>query len=206
MIKLNVMTLFDVFCAEPPPWYQSPEWWLFIIGVPTLIFIGVQAFASKKAADAALLNSEALIASERPWLVVLPEPVDPDGEELPHLYRLRATNIGNTPAQLFDGGTGCGQQTVDPVFVPAEDDLGPFILPLENLTVHGDYFDIGTIHGKDGEYGMIPKMFHVYGRIRYWDTFSDRTKVVPYVTQWCFMYRWHDRTFHRTPGNYNQNT
>src|ERR1700678_4540276 len=54
----------------PPHWYTNPEWWLFIIAIPSLIFLGRQMIASEKAAQAAFLNAQAVIESERPWLVV----------------------------------------------------------------------------------------------------------------------------------------
>ncbi len=38
--------------AESPNWYASPEWWLFIIGVPTLLVFGWQAFETRRAAEA----------------------------------------------------------------------------------------------------------------------------------------------------------
>jgi hypothetical protein len=57
--------------AEPesPIWYKQPEWWLFIIGVPTLGFVSWQTWSTAWAAKAALLNAEALINSERAWII-----------------------------------------------------------------------------------------------------------------------------------------
>jgi hypothetical protein len=37
--------------AESPHWYASPEWWLFILGVPTLIFVGYQSRLMAKHAE-----------------------------------------------------------------------------------------------------------------------------------------------------------
>jgi hypothetical protein len=54
---------------ETPNWYKRPEWWLFILGVPTLGFVAFQTLATAKAARAALLNAEALINSERAWIM-----------------------------------------------------------------------------------------------------------------------------------------
>ncbi len=45
--------------AEPPHWYTSPEWWLCILGIPTLIFIGWQAYATAKSAKAGRDAAEA---------------------------------------------------------------------------------------------------------------------------------------------------
>jgi hypothetical protein len=48
-------------CAhnEPPVWWKHPEWWLFIVAVPTLIFVGWQAKATADAAQAALESANA---------------------------------------------------------------------------------------------------------------------------------------------------
>src|SRR5437764_420353 len=36
-----------------PQWYASPEWWLVLLGFPTLFFLGWQANESRKAGEAA---------------------------------------------------------------------------------------------------------------------------------------------------------
>jgi hypothetical protein len=38
--------------AHSPHWYTLPEWWLFILGVPTLFIFGWQAFETRRAAEA----------------------------------------------------------------------------------------------------------------------------------------------------------
>jgi hypothetical protein len=38
--------------TQPPHWYTLPEWWLFILGVPTLFVFGWQAFETRRAAEA----------------------------------------------------------------------------------------------------------------------------------------------------------
>jgi hypothetical protein len=35
------------------PWYEMPEWWLLILGVPTLIIVAWQAWETRKAAESA---------------------------------------------------------------------------------------------------------------------------------------------------------
>jgi hypothetical protein len=54
---------------EPLSWYKQPEWWLCIFGVPTLGFVAWQTRATASAAKAALLNAQALINSERAWIM-----------------------------------------------------------------------------------------------------------------------------------------
>lgn len=58
------------------PWYTKPEWWLVILGFPTLIFIWLQAWWTRSAAqaartsvDAALASIEAFKNSERSWIM-----------------------------------------------------------------------------------------------------------------------------------------
>lgn len=50
-------------------WYLNPEWWLFIIGIPTLLFVAYQTLATAKSARAALLNAQAVITAERAWIM-----------------------------------------------------------------------------------------------------------------------------------------
>jgi hypothetical protein len=61
--------------AETPHWYALPEWWLFILAVPTLGFLGWQAKETRRTADgsrdaavAAQKSVDAFINSERAWL------------------------------------------------------------------------------------------------------------------------------------------
>jgi hypothetical protein len=54
---------------ETPSWYKQPEWWLCILGVPTLGFVAWQTWSTASAARAALLNAQALINSERAWVM-----------------------------------------------------------------------------------------------------------------------------------------
>src|SRR5436309_722015 len=43
-----------------PKWYASPEWWLVILGFPTLFFLGWQANETRRAANAARISAEAI--------------------------------------------------------------------------------------------------------------------------------------------------
>ena len=47
----------------------EPERWLCILGFPTLLLLVWQTWSTSKAARAALLNAEALINSERAWIM-----------------------------------------------------------------------------------------------------------------------------------------
>jgi|SRR5277367_3529677 len=95
-------------------WYTKPEWWLVILGFPTLVFVWLQAWwtrraaetardavvETKKNAEAALLNAQAIINSERPWIFVEPSEgtsaLDPKKAHV----RILGRNKGRTPAEV----------------------------------------------------------------------------------------------------------
>jgi hypothetical protein len=90
--------------AKSPHWYETPEWWLVIAAIPTLIFVGwqaratsVSAAAAKEAAKAALLNAQAVINSERAWIEA--ELIQKTTIGVTR-YDLEITNHGKTPARL----------------------------------------------------------------------------------------------------------
>lgn len=83
----------------PPTW---SNWALFIVGVGTAIFafrslplIRRQTKATEDAAKAALLNAQAVIHSERPWvtLSIREEEVD--------VFSFHLKNVGRTPAEIL---------------------------------------------------------------------------------------------------------
>lgn len=93
----------DAKAADPqsPHWYASAEWWLFILGVPTLAVLGWQANESRRAANAARdaaivarLSAQAVLDSERPWIAISVESL------ARNQFIFRATNTGRTPANI----------------------------------------------------------------------------------------------------------
>jgi hypothetical protein len=85
-------------------WYAQPEWWLFILGIPTLFVIGWQsgetrksANAAKDAAKAALLNAQAIINAERAILLF-----KIGQDERPELFTIKIVNCGKVPARKID--------------------------------------------------------------------------------------------------------
>lgn len=97
--------------AEPPHWYKSPEWWLCILGIPTLIFVAVQSWLMKRHAEhfeslaksaqdnasAALLNAQTLVNSQRPWIIVQTREV-PRDNAAKSCFEFEGYNHGSTPA------------------------------------------------------------------------------------------------------------
>jgi hypothetical protein len=55
----------DGTSAQSPSWYVSPEWWLCILGVPTLLFIGWQAKATANAAKSVEKQTKELAIQNR---------------------------------------------------------------------------------------------------------------------------------------------
>ena len=121
-LGITVITSFVVL--ESSHWWADSAWWLVIIAGVTGIFIGWQAWETRKAANsaqdtakAALTQAEYLAASERAWMVVRIE-----GESIPPVTResilydksdmspvrtgfeARMTNRGKTPAYLIESG------------------------------------------------------------------------------------------------------
>lgn len=163
------------------------------------------AVAAKDGAKAALLNAKVVIKSERPWLIVEIKQ-DP---RFPTLCTVVARNKGRTPAEMVDGLCGHEVHPVD--FVPTEQMMGPFNAPVQSLTMKDDSFEIEMIDvyaemQKINKAGLPVIVPFSYGRIRYWDTFTDRAAAVPYETQWCVNWTDAKKVWYRSANGYSKNT
>lgn len=170
--------------------------------------LGKSVEAANRSADAALLNAQALINSERPWLLVTIE----QRATAPHIYDVRARNAGRSPAALVDGHCLWKRRPTDFALPDILND--PIIMPAQNLIVNGEGFPVRTINlanpveppDEEG-IGGDPQPLHAYGRLRYWDTFVDLNapEAKPYVTEWMF---WYDQVTHRfrSDGRYAKTT
>ena len=162
----------------------------------------------EKAANAALLNAQALIVSERPWLVVGIAPHESDSE----MFIIRATNKGNTPAMLHEGHCACKIHSAMG-FEPPDEICDPFYAPMDILTMKGEGFEIRRVapermRVEPNPNASDPGALYVYGRLMYWDAFTDRSEpdAKPFVTQWCFTYNPLKKEFHRTSTKFTLNT
>jgi hypothetical protein len=173
-----------------------------------------QTKATEDSAKAALLNAQAYINSERPWLVVEIEPIEPDENDtlaaVPVLYRVIARNKGRTPAEMIDGVCGQGAHPIEDQ-VPNEERMAPFLAPVQSLTMPDDSFqiDIISIASHPIDRTTLPvRVLYVYGRIRYWDVFMDRTKegATPYETRWLLAYEGSKKIWYRSASGYSRNT
>ena len=149
--------------AKAPAWYASVEWanWaLVLIGAVTACAVWWQAKKTaeatqamrdavplqKSSADAALLNAQAVINSDRPWVVIFADP-DSFGN-----YGFYAGNLGNTPADIISYAVGfrCVNKIVELPDVPEYWDEQ---IPMVKILVPG--------RGKGGQTLdlLVPEMF-----------------------------------------------
>lgn len=164
--------------------------------------------AAKDNAKAALLNAQAVINAERPWLLVSIKAHTSD----PKTFIVQAYNAGRTPAELQEGHCAFEKHPLN--FIPKEDFRDPFLLPMQSLIVSKDSFPIFVISPgmlveqaeREGR-GIDPQPY-VFGRILYWGVFSDRTApgAKPYETRWIFRYEPLKRDFIKGAGGYAGNT
>ena len=164
--------------------------------------------AAQDNAKAALLNAQAVINAERPWLLVSIKARISD----PKAFIVQAYNAGRTPAKLHEGHCAFEKHPLN--FIPTEDFRDPFLLPAQSLIVSKDSFQIFEISPgmlveqaeREGR-GLDPQPY-VYGRILYWGVFTDRTApgAKPYETRWIFRYEPLKRGFIKCAGGYAGNT
>jgi hypothetical protein len=189
---------------ESPHWYTAPEWWLCIIGVPTLIFVGWQAKETRKAAEATLLNAQALINSERPWLMV--RVVRKDREHQKPVFSIVVVNHGRSPAHILavfgPKQTYCEKPSklpLPPEFGDKDSSqrfIGPSCESTPLLTVDpwSDRLKMtrGIAETSTGVY-WEKLVLIVFGCIEYSDGVSDKS----YTTVFCYR---HDQEFLQSGG------
>lgn len=199
--------------ATPVPeswsWHDIIGWAanvsLCIFAGITLCYFIVQTKATKEAADAALLNAQALIASERPWIVVELEhsPLRPLDEIIVY-----GVNKGNTPAEVIEGHCTCKGHPFG--FQPSEGMKDPIFAPNQALTVGGDRFQIRVISKRycAEQTANQTQICLLYGKILYWDTFTNRDdpSSKPHVTQWILAYDVDGDGFRRYASDFTRHT
>jgi len=173
---------------------QPSAWVLVIIGIITCGFIGWQSWETRRAARAALRNTQALINSERPWIMVQVDVLE-GGNAAKSLFRLKAFNYGKSPAHVIacDGPRAeyrspdeelptppvYGSWEWDKQFLPPSDGLpirdaiNPWELKIKSI---GETVDAESRAPKPGQILVI------YGLLRYTDGVSE----TPYQTSFCY--------------------
>jgi hypothetical protein len=90
--------------------------------------------------------------------------------------------------------------------------MAPFIAPIQALTVSGDDFEICRLNpeltAEQAKGAPYPMALYLYGKILYWDTFTDRTKpeAKPNETRWCLNYNNYNKRWYRSANGYAKHT
>jgi len=169
-------------------WHEGVTAWAILL---TLLAIAEQTQQTRNAAEAGLdsanaarLNAQSLVNSERPWLIA--EAVK--NSQMPHFYEIQITNCGRTPAR-FISGDAAHNFVERPDLLPVPPIYSsPFTIPKQVLIATGKGFPIP--HGYSIPHLLdIPeaanKTLIVYGRIIYEDTIIPN---LTHETRWCFGY------------------
>ena len=151
---------------------------------------------AQKAADAALLNAQAIITSERPFIKVEVRSSD-DGQH----FQIMATNCGKTPAEILIDGSQwdfCDNQIGPPN--PPSYHIDELISVYRRIVAPGDKpFPTGdplmVSSMREGgpqlmqDVDRYRKFLFFWGKIAYIGALGkERKGIVPYETRWCFQY------------------
>ena len=202
---------------DSPKWYESlerPEWWLVILGFPTLVFVGWQAWETRKSASAALLNAQALVNSERPWMVITIEHSPSVFQD--DVFTIKAINRGRSPAEVISRSENClivkgeGQMPPEPMYTETGTLRNSQIVVTEGEftleTVSEGYLhQMCESEEMFAELKSFTRQAYIFGQIVY----RDLIKGDEHRTRWCCMYfPGHPRcTFvHSGPSGYNTHT
>jgi hypothetical protein len=156
------------------------------------------ARAAKKSADAALLNTQAFISAERPWILVKAEP----SKRRQFGWELIAVNKGRTPAKVVAQADNCIALDV----MASLPDIAKYgktnIYPAPQIILPDEPFVIGEItqyslfkndQGSITRFRNVETQGYVYGSIVYHDLLSPAS-AEPHETRWCFsILPWQDQ-------------
>jgi hypothetical protein len=166
-----------------------------ITAICTLRLIKTQTIDTGIAANAALLNAQAVINTERPWLVVSVHS-DP---YLANGFFFRITNKGRTPANVV---SAYREQKIvdlpDRLRIPPEYS-SPMYSPEDNLIVaDGKWEDrpsfnpeavISNPAGAREAFENAAQFLCFYGQVTYRDSFGQRSgDSGEHYTRWCYVY------------------
>jgi hypothetical protein len=207
------------FDSIPEPWWDRP-WLIAVITAVYAIFAGLQwkainltAKINQEAAKAALLNAEALINSERPWLVV----TWASDKKTPGLFLFGCRNHGNTPAKVaYLSARACFVNSKHKLAIPPDYSTHAR-LPDLNIIVHRGSFEIEhglnaqtyiRDHRKEDAINSSGEFLVYYGNVIYRDTlYPDSSPEGEHETRWCFFYQPDERKLLREgPKEYNRYT
>jgi hypothetical protein len=156
----------------------------------------IVAAAAQETAQAALLNAQAIVNSERPWILVAVEP----SLGIENSFRLTATNRGRSPGTIV-ANLDQIKIAVDEASLPAtpEYKIGEPSAPFVPIILIPGEFTVIKTFSRDGVRGLCAseesfqrienweeKVF-IYGKITYKDLIAPPGKEL-HETSWCFWY------------------
>lgn len=194
--------------------------------IRTLRLLSISTKAAKKAADSAWLNAQAVIYTERPWLIVEQSEITPRiadlntvFNDLPPTDRDKHTdcifwikNYGRTPAIVVAQKTELqignhGLKPPDPAFFDNFGPITPYVFPQD--TTHPQIATLAaTITQADRVLIKIQTKFvWLCGYIRYKDS-VPRPDAITYETRFCYVWWNNDVASGWTigPERYNSHT
>jgi hypothetical protein len=177
---------------EPFSWnaaVKRPDWWLVLVAAITGALIFWQAWETRTAAEAALLQAKHLANSERAWIMANPGVIPDDFEPNPSIVQIMEvyppiTNCGKTMGRIIEGSikthavVHSSELPPEPqyddilefnIFIPQETTVQPLRTPIRL----GDFID----------YRGKRSILYIYGRIIYLDFAEKRRE-----TRFCFEY------------------
>jgi hypothetical protein len=173
---------------------------LVLIGVFTFAAVWYQAIktadaaqSAAESANAALLNAQAVINTERPWLVAM---LVPDKGK-PDVFVCAIKNQGNTPAKIISV-SATFMFLPSPISVRPEPHYPLLALPNLDLIVHGDSFSVHPGFAPESVIQQADKRATIYERrefLLYFGNVVYRDMLYPedsdagrHETKWSFIY------------------
>lgn len=180
--------------AAFPHWYRIFSWPEGITALAillTLLAIAEQTMETSKAAQSALLNAQAVINAERPWiLVVVKNVIGPMGH-----FTVHARNKGRAPAIIIGAYIGCAlvkdisELPEKASYFPGSTMKDRIIPP--GAAVRTNWFDTGHIRKwlkKDIPPVMWQGQVFVFGKIMYRNLANPNSGEV-HETRWISLYQ-----------------
>ena len=205
---------------KPHGWHKLIAWpegittWAVMFTLGAIIW---QSYETRKAAEAALLNAQAIINAERAWLTITIQK-DASIKSPTTKFVNVLLNEGRTPARLKT-------IHIDQTFASSPDQLpipprykGVIAVPENMFVVGNNGFPIGItfdpkkilfLSHKMGTVENAQEFLIFYGRITYEDVFNVKGgEVIEHETCWCYAWTpWEGGKFVKAgPAEYNRNT
>jgi hypothetical protein len=172
-----------------------PRWWpegiTAVVIILTMFVIAGQTYYTRRAAEAALLNAQAVIVAERPWMIVdLVTPTDIAG--IHPIYDISCFNRGQTPARITD--CRMGHRFIDDPerLTLTASDYHPVVMPFPTLKASDKGFRATRVIPGEiwKERSQEDKFIMFFGYTLYEDVFptEENGGFGKHETHWCFAY------------------